>query len=223
MTIRRRVGLELVLLAIATALFLALVPERSLAVDLGLALLSVGLVSISARDTRERVWGPPGAPRAVRVRRASLRMTFATLAAVLFFAVYGASPVLRPTGDWGEVARYLFRPTLLAALVLFVPWAVLQQTLFQFYLLGRLHALAPGAPPAVIAAANGLLFGLVHLPDWEVTALTVLGGWVWSSSYLRDRCLLPIALSHATLGTAYFYWVRDIDLALSWLQALRLR
>ncbi len=220
MTIRRRVALELVLLAIATALFLALVPERPPTVDLGLALLSVGLVGVTARDTRARVWGPPGAPRAVRVRRASLQMTAGTLAVTLFFAAYGASRATTPTGDWGQGARHLFRPTLLPALAVFVPWAAAQQTLLQFYLLGRLHALAPDAPSLVIAAANGLLFGLVHLPDWQVTALTVLAGWVWSASYLRDRCLLPIALSHATLGTAYFYWVRDIDLASSWLQSL---
>ncbi len=148
-------------------------------------------------------------------------MTVGTLGAVLCFAAYGASRAMGTTSDWANAARYLFRPTFLPALAVFVPWAVAQQALLQFYLLGRLRALAPDAPPMVIAAANGLVFGVVHLPDWQVMVLTVLAGWIWSASYLRDRCLLPIALSHATLGTTYFYWVRDIDLASSWLQALR--
>jgi hypothetical protein len=34
---------------------------------------------------------------------------------------------------------------------------------------------------------------------------------------MRDRQLLPIALSHAVLGTTYFYWVRDQDLIGHWL------
>jgi hypothetical protein len=40
---------------------------------------------------------------------------------------------------------------------------------------------------------------------------------VWSWYYLRDRQLLPIAFSHAVLGTTYFYWVRGQDLIREWL------
>jgi membrane protease YdiL (CAAX protease family) len=218
--VRRRVALELAVLAAAASLVLALVRDRPPVLEVGLALLGLGLVGLSAKDTRDRVWGPPAAPRAVRARRAARQMTVVTLAGLVVFAAVGAWPLLWSTGAWGQVGERLFRPTALAALVLFVPWALVQQTLFQFYLLGRLRALAPGARPSLVAAANGLLFGLVHLPDWEVTALTVLGGSIWSLSYLRDRCLAPVALSHAALGTTYFCWVRDTDLALGWLRSL---
>ena len=39
--------------------------------------------------------------------------------------------------------------------------------------------------------------------------------------YLGARRLLPIALSHAVLGTAYFAWVRGEDLLGNWLAAVR--
>jgi membrane protease YdiL (CAAX protease family) len=68
---------------------------------------------------------------------------------------------------------------------------------------------------------NGVLFGAVHLPDVELTVLTSVGGAVWSWYYLRDRCLAPIAVSHAVLGTTYYYWIRGDDLLLRWISAMR--
>jgi membrane protease YdiL (CAAX protease family) len=68
-------------------------------------------------------------------------------------------------------------------------------------------------------AVNGALFGAVHLPDLEITALTTVGGAVWSWYYLRDRRLLPIAISHAVLGTTYYFWIRGEDLLLRWFSA----
>ena len=72
-----------------------------------------------------------------------------------------------------------------------------------------------------LAAMNGVLFGAVHLPDVELTVLTSVGGAVWSWYYLRDRCLAPIAVSHAVLGTTYYYWIRGDDLLLRWFSATR--
>jgi membrane protease YdiL (CAAX protease family) len=69
----------------------------------------------------------------------------------------------------------------------------------------------------VVAGVNGVLFGAVHLPEWDLTLVTVVAGSVWSWYYLRDRYLAPIALSHAVLGTTYFYWVRGRDLVQGWL------
>jgi len=110
---------------------------------------------------------------------------------------------------------------MLGALVFFTPCAALQQMLFQFYLLGRLRVLIPASPPLTLAAMNGVLFGAVHLPDVELTVLTSVGGAVWSWYYLRDRCLAPIAVSHAVLGTTYYYWIRGDDLLLRWFSATR--
>jgi len=37
--------------------------------------------------------------------------------------------------------------------------------------------------------------------------------------YQRDRAVLPVALSHAVLGTTYFAWVRGRELSLALLPA----
>lgn len=194
---------------VLAALFLGLVPERPIVVDVGLALLALGVVALTATATREHVWDPPPLSHAERTHHSTRQLLIGTATVVLLFAAW-------------RLARGgpLLTPTLLAALALFVPWALLQQALFQFYLLGRVRALLAGAPRLVPAAANGLLFGAVHLPDWDLTLVTVLAGGVWSWYYLRDRSLFPIALSHAVLGATYFYWVRGEDLVQRWLGAL---
>jgi membrane protease YdiL (CAAX protease family) len=46
------------------------------------------------------------------------------------------------------------------------------------------------------------------------TALvTVASGMVWSLIYYRYRLLLPLALSHAALGSAFYYGIFSHDLA----------
>lgn len=200
-------ALELAALAVLTSVYLVLVPARPVWVDAGFGLVGGVLVAATLRKTREQVWAPSATPRRERLRHCSRHMLVGTLAVALLFAVVGAG-VRR--------AAPLLTPTILAALILFILWAALQQVLFQLYLLGRLRALVPAAPPAAVAVVNGLLFGAVHLPDVELTVLTIVAGAVWSWYYLRDRCLGPIALSHAVLGTTYYYWVRGDDLVVRW-------
>ncbi len=200
-------AIELAALAVLSLLYLVLLPRRPAALDAGLAVLAVALVGVTAGETRRRIWGPPPASRGERVRHSAVHMLVGTSAVALLLA--GAGALIDH--------RAVLRPTVAAGLVLFVPWALLQQTLFQFYLLGRLRALLPRASPAALAVLNGVLYGLVHLPAWDVTLLTMVGGSVWSGYYLRDRCLIPLALSHAVLGATYFSWVRGRDLAAEWL------
>lgn len=201
-------AIELAALAVLSLLYLVLLPQRPAALDAGLAGLAVALVGVTAGQTRRRIWGPPPpASRGERLRRSAVHMLVGTSAMTLLLA--GAGALI------GH--RTVLGPTVAAGLVLFIPWALLQQTLFQFYLLGRLRALLPGASTAALAVLNGVLFGLVHLPAWDVTLLTMVGGSVWSGYYLRDRCLAPLALSHAVLGTAYFSWIRGRELAVEWL------
>jgi Type II CAAX prenyl endopeptidase Rce1-like len=206
------VALELVTLAVLTLVYLAVVPHRPVWLDAGLGLAAVAAVAATARDTRERIWRPPATERREHLRHSTRHMLVATSAVALLFAIVGA---------WTGRPGPLFKATMLGALVLFTPWAALQQALFQFYLLGRLRALLPAAPPLALATMNGVLFGAVHLPDAELTVLTSVGGAVWSWYYLRDRCVAPIAVSHAVLGTTYYYWIRGDDLLLRWLSATR--
>jgi membrane protease YdiL (CAAX protease family) len=93
--------------------------------------------------------------------------------------------------------------------LLYFPWALLQQFVFQFYLLGRLSYLLP---PAVAIGITAVAFSAVHYPRYPIMAGTLIGCLVWSLSYRRHRVLLPLAASHALLGATMHYWVIGRDL-----------
>lgn len=197
--LRRRVAAELLALSFGAALFLRFGPH-DLFLYVGLASFAGAAVALSAKDTRERVWGPSAAPRADRLRRSAAHMALLTLPVAFVLLACGL---------------YLHGPSVLRletvfTLAFYLPWAFLQQALFQFYLLGRLRALFPLASPALLSAVDGLLYGTAHLPSgWLLAGLTVACGIIWSFCYHRDRVLLPLAVSHAVLGTAFFCWAMN--------------
>jgi membrane protease YdiL (CAAX protease family) len=97
----------------------------------------------------------------------------------------------------------------------------MQQTLFQFYLLGRLLVLFPKDQRIWPVLITGLGFSLVHLPDVWTSLVTAVAGVVWTFIYYRYRCLLPLAFSHAALGTAFYYGICGHDLAQEWQAAVQ--
>lgn len=143
-----------------------------------------------------------------------------TVPALLLLALWGAILAWRVEADARSILARLFGPTFLAVLPVYFAWGLAQQTLFQFYLLGRIRVLAPSAPPVALSVMNGVLFGAVHIPDPQVVALTTVGGTIWSYIYQRDRVLWPLALSHAVLGAAFYQWVRGRHLILDWIASL---
>ena len=98
------------------------------------------------------------------------------------------------------------------------PWALLQQYIFQFYWFGRWLRLVP---VAVAVALTAVAFAAVHFPRWPVMAVTLIAGTAWALIYYRWRSLLPLAVSHALLGTALHYWVFGNDLLERWLPQLQ--
>jgi hypothetical protein len=46
--------------------------------------------------------------------------------------------------------------------------------------------------------------------------VTVASGMAWSFIYYRYRLLLPLAFSHAALGSAFYYGIFGHDLAEEW-------
>ena len=212
--IRRRVLAELGLLAALTVLYLSLVPERPMLVDLSLALLALFLLLANRRFTLEKVWGlfPAAGDSALRVQRAWISTALFTGVPLAVFLALGLALGHRE-GGWAEAGRRVLNPNLLMVMLAYLPWALLQQTLFQLYLLGRMLVLV-GAPAAI--AITGLAYSLVHLPELPVTLVTALAGVVWSGIYCRHRRIAPLALSHALLGSTFYYWVLGIDLAARW-------
>jgi membrane protease YdiL (CAAX protease family) len=204
---RRRVALELAVIAVATSGFLILVRQRPVFVDLGLTALALGLIGLGRHETRRRVW--PDVPHEDRRRHADRVLVAATVASLLL--LLAAGHIL------GRQVDAMLPVTFIVTIALFAPWAWLQQALFQFYLLGRLRVLLRDAGDIAIVGTTGALFAAVHAPQWDLVAVTALAGWLWSYYYLRARRLWPIALSHAVLGTAYLSWLRGEDLLRRWL------
>lgn len=198
-------------MAVAASLFLVLVPTRPVVVDMSLASLALVLVALGRHTTRHEIWGP--APPASAARRATWILAAATIAAAVIMGIVGS---VRP-----GVPGALLSLSLGATLLVFVPWAWLQHVMFQFYLLGRLRLLFDRRGTLAVAAVNASLFAASHAPDWDVVLVTWPAGGLWSVYYLRARRLVPIAISHAVLATAYFYWVRGEDLLVDWLGARR--
>jgi hypothetical protein len=121
---------------------------------MGLALLALALVGISAKETRGRFWGSPAGDWRSRQRRSAELVLGLTLPVVVAFGTFAAAGV-EPRSVDAIVAR-LFGAGFFVTFAVFRPWAVGQQTLFQFYLLGRLRALLPRASPLVPVVLTGL-------------------------------------------------------------------
>jgi membrane protease YdiL (CAAX protease family) len=210
----RSVVLELGAIAAAALVFVATFQVRPPYLDFVLAAAAVALIVLSASRSR-RLWelqrsvDPTGARGAWK---AALVFTGAALvvlagAAVLVARAAG-TPVVERFGNWH----------MLVVAALYFPWALLQQYIFMFYWFGRWLRLVP-VPVAV--ALTAVAFAAVHFPRWPVMAVTLVAGGVWALIYYRWRSVVPLAVSHALLGTALHYWVFGNDLLERWVPLLR--
>src|SRR5258708_24797791 len=89
--LQRRAAVELLVLATSTAMFLLLLPSRPLWMNMGLALLALALVGISARETRERFWDSPAGDRRSRPRRSAELVPRLTPPRLIAFGTVAAS------------------------------------------------------------------------------------------------------------------------------------
>ena len=213
---RRRAAVELLILGLLASGFLALFPRRPISVDVVLAVLASILVLLNAGYTRTHIWGL--LPRQVEGTdwRPGVFVTMTlTVLVVLVFSLIGVA-VGYQGADWPGAKARILHPYLPTAVLLYVPWALIQQILFQFYLLGRVCTLCPSLHPLAQSLLNGLVFGVVHTTDIWILLLAALGGTLWSFLYLRYRRLWPLVVSHALIGTTFYYWVYGYDLASRW-------
>jgi membrane protease YdiL (CAAX protease family) len=212
MSARGWVAIELAAIAIAALMFVATVRVRPPYLDLALAAAAVALIALSARRS-SRLWrGTSTAAREPQRRSAWLASAAFTAAALIALAALAATDAFDTSGS--TMLDRALNWHIVIAVALYFPWALLQQYIFQFYLLGRLLHLI--APPAAIAL-TALGFACVHFPRWPVMAVVAVAGAVWALIYFRHRTLLPLAASHAVLGSALHYWVFGNDLLNRWL------
>ena len=216
MTTRGKVAIELGAIAALTTAFLLIFPRRNPLVDVVLAGCALLGVALSARYTKDVVWAATPPPvQENRARRCVTLVFWVTVPSALLFLLFGGI-VAYHAGGWTAVANRAFNWRILAAFGCYLPWALMQQTLLEFYFLGRLLAIFPKTFLFVPMIVTGTCFGLVHLPDWWTASVTVVAGWIWSLIYYRYRMLLPLAISHAALGTAFYYGIMGHDLAAEW-------
>jgi hypothetical protein len=218
-SLKHRILTELFVLGVLTTVFLVVFPKRPIYLDVLLALFALGLIAWNARFTKNSIWPqfPPEEDLQTRVRRSYLLASAFTIPIILAFAAIGLALGYRESGWNGAWAR-LLNYHLPLAFALYLPWALLQQFLFQFYLLGRLLTLFP-APVSVVV--TGMAYSFVHLPDIGVSLAAAAAGIFWTFLYRRYRTLLPLGLSHALLGSTFYYWVCGHDLLMVWKEMLQ--
>lgn len=219
-TVRQKVALELGILTLLVATFLYLFPRRNPWLDIGLATFALLGILATARYTRNVIWAASPPPQAQNSFKDCLRVTlWITIPTVLIFFLIGGIVAYHSAG-WPAVVERIFDWRILIIFIAYTGWALIQQTLFQFYLLGRLLVVFPKNQPTWPILITGLCFSLVHLPDVWTSLATAAAGPIWTLIYYRYRRLLPLAISHAALGTAFYYGICGHNLAQEWRTAL---
>jgi hypothetical protein len=107
--------------------------------------------------------------------------TIPVLALCFGLLAHNAGQPLRPIPA-GHIARYL-------------AWALIQQYLVCAIVTARWRQ--AGLPSFVAVWLGAMTFALMHTPNAALMLATFGGGLCWCALYLRERALLPIAVSHA--------------------------
>src|SRR5262249_4555092 len=172
---QRRTVVELLVLGLLSSGFLALFPRRSISVDLGFALFALSLVLVNANYTRTHIWGQwPLEVGRVGWRGCVLVTMTLTMLVILVFLLVGVAIGYQGAGWPGAKARIL-HPYLPVAILLYLPWALLQQTLFQFYLLGRGCTLCPSLHSLIQYLLNSRLFAMFLTINLGLAVVAAVG------------------------------------------------
>lgn len=112
---------------------------------------------------------------------------------------------------WGwRQGRLVWTPSWIPLLALYPVWGVVQQTLVQGLVVRHLADRWPERG-GLLVVAGAVLFGLVHVPSWDLAALTFAFGLAATPVYLRWRSVWPLGLAHGWLGAAAYLWVLGRD------------
>src|SRR5262249_45225790 len=114
----------------------------------------------------------------------------------------------------GAIQHTLCLPAhLLAQLVIYPAWGLIQQFLALAIVVGNLErtTVFEGRKP-VLVFGTALLFSSVHLYDAGLAAGVFLLELVVVPLYFRYRNLWPLGILHGWAGALYYLWVLDQDL-----------
>ena len=96
----------------------------------------------------------------------------------------------------GSAIRQVATPHVLR----YAGWALIQQYLVSVICTTRWKLVAGSDVAAIWLGALG--FALLHTPNASLMLATFAGGLCWCTLYLRERALLPLAVSHAASALA---------------------
>lgn len=179
-TSRRRAALELAIpLGGAFVLLLAGWPARDTPMQAGIA-LALCLAALALLPPPSRQWRWQGDAAAWKSA-----LVFTVLAAVATAPLALLEHEPTPPRDALHLLRYPL-------------WALVQQWLLIAAIAPRVRLLLPDARAAALAC--GVLFALMHAPNFALMLFTLIGGSLWAWLGQRHRALLPLAASHAALG-----------------------
>jgi hypothetical protein len=114
----------------------------------------------------------------------------------------------------GAINRTLSFPThLLAQLVIYPAWGIIQQFLALAIVVGNLErtTVFQGRKP-VLVVATALLFSVVHFYDVRLAAGVFVLELIVVPLYFRYRNLWPLGILHGWCGALYYLWVLNQDL-----------
>lgn len=112
----------------------------------------------------------------------------------------------------------------IAAFGRYFGWALFQEFGLQAFFTNRIFQASNDSKKSAWLA--GAIFGMFHIPNPVLVPLTFAGGVILSRVFIQNRNLIPLALSHAIIGSlasiaipvgwhhglrvgpGYFWWVR---------------
>ena len=144
------------------------------------------------------------------VRRVGFGITeFRRAFPAVFPWIAGLALVIIAAGTLLGTARGLTPLQIAASILVYIAWGLFQQYILNGYFVNRLREYAPDKTKGWVALMAGLLFAVVHTPNWFLMLVTLIGGYVCARVYLRYRSLYLLAIAHGVIGFLLFLYVPD--------------
>lgn len=92
--------------------------------------------------------------------------------------------------------------------MLYPLWGILQQLIFQGFILENLRRLGLRWLSVPLTA---FAYSLVHYPSPLMLVFTALAGAGFSTIYYRTRNIIPLGIAHGILGACLYYFLYGHD------------